>query len=99
MFKNIFKKNRTKKVTLTPYRDWLIVLVASGVLLVVIVLYNVYIFRQIISGKFMLPSTEEVMVKTIDKNSVEKSFLLIETKKQKLQTVLGGGVSVSDPSI
>lgn len=96
---SLFKKNNEKRKGSNPHRDWLIILAITGVLFTVIVLYNVYVFRQVAEGRFMLPSSEEIVTKTLDKDSLRQTFLIIETKKQKLEDALNGEVKVGDPSL
>lgn len=90
---------RSRKNSFNPRRDWLLILTIFSLFLIMVVLYNMYVFKAVGSGTFVEVLGEEVTVKTVQKDTLLKAVEVITTKEKNRGTILNGGYDVEDPSL
>lgn len=83
---------------LNPKKDWFLILSISFLCLIGLVLYNVYVFRAVLSDTFVSFSSEDVTVATLPKESLSRTVELIKDKEKSTSSVLSGEIDVPDPS-
>lgn len=94
----MFKISNEKKI-INPERDWFLVLIFFAISFSMIVIYNVYVFKKIENGTFVISSSEAVVSQTLRKESIEEAVGVIELKRSDVEKALRGEFDIPDPSI
>ncbi|MDD5152588.1 MAG: hypothetical protein PHS95_01120 [Candidatus Pacebacteria bacterium] len=100
-FKKLFSSREadSSRAEITPYRDWLIIVIVFFVGIVASVLFNIYLSMQINSDSFSVAgqkNPEGLKLNHKGLTEVLDNFSAKETAFEKLKTE---GVTVVDPSL
>lgn len=100
-FKGLFKKEISyNKGSITPTRDWRIILVTTFVILLFLGVLATYFYFQVDGGNiFSLPLDESQKEVKINKFLLDKTISDLNARKKSFEDMLLGSTTPPDPSI
>lgn len=103
--KNIFKKTQdmrlpTNAAQIAPAHDWMRILCASFILVVLLILLSMYILHEIQNDDIFKNTKKGASgVATINQKSLDEVSTYFEVKKQKTEALIANPVKIEDPSL